>query len=570
MQRLNCFAVDRVDFAKGINDTAKLTEILKSGDSIFIFPEGTFSYAAGLRPFRMGAFKMAVDANVPVCPMAFQGVRYVLREGSRLLNPGAMTVTVCDLVYPEGTEWQGVVMMRDAVRKEIAEYCGEESFGFYCGRDSCNEGAANIRKCMPQFNKVVLAWCLYDWAVASFSVIVTTFVFATYFTGSVASDTIVGTYQWANAASLAGIIIAISSPVFGAIADHGGKHRRWLVVFTLLSALSSALLWFAYPDTHSVYWMLSWVVVGTVGFELAAVFYNAYLPHIVSKDYIGRVSGIGWGLGYFGGIVALTVVLAVFLNPHFTWLDKKTLADVRIAGPFVAVWMVVFSAPLFFLAPSITTHSLPFGKATVVGISELKITLKKLIEEKNMLLYLVAHMIYTDGLNTLFAFGGIYAAGTYGMTFKEVLLFGITMNVSAGTGAVLLGWLDDRLGSKTSVLLSLVCLTIFGIPILLLHDKYIFWAVALLLCLFVGPVQAASRSLLVHLIDKKLSAEMFGLYALSGRITAFIGPWLLGVMTIAFHSQRAGMATILCFFAIGALLLLKVKVQSSGSTCIYR
>jgi UMF1 family MFS transporter len=171
-------------------------------------------------------------------------------------------------------------------------------------------------------------------------------------------------------------------------------------------------------------------------------------------------------------------------------------------------------------------------------------------------------MIYTDGLNTLFAFGGIYAAGTYGLSFEQVLLFGITMNITAGFGAMMLGWVDDYLGSKLTVIVSLIFLTIFGLPLLFLHDKYIFWGMALVLCLFVGPVQSASRSIMVRLIDEKnMSAEMFGLYALSGKITAFIGPWVLGMMTVTFASQRAGMATVLVFFVAGALLLLPVKVK---------
>jgi UMF1 family MFS transporter len=218
--------------------------------------------------------------------------------------------------------------------------------------------------------------------------------------------------------------------------------------------------------------------------------------------------------------------------------------------------------PLFFLVPEITPTSKPLSEAVRAGCKELYSTLKKLPQEKNILLYLISHMIYTDGLNTLFAFGGIYAAGTYGLTFEQVLMFGITMNITAGIGAMLLGWVDDYLGSKLTVIVSLICLTIFGIPLLFLHDKYIFWGVALVLCLFVGPVQSASRSLMVRLIaEKNMSAEMFGLYSLSGKITAFIGPWLLGMMTMTFASQRFGMATVLVFFVVGAVLLIPVKVK---------
>jgi UMF1 family MFS transporter len=238
----------------------------------------------------------------------------------------------------------------------------------------------------------------------------------------------------------------------------------------------------------------------------------------------------------------------------------ETAAPIRICGPFVALWFFLFSLPLFFWVPDISEETKPLRRAVRLGWRELMTTLKRLPSEKNIFLYLFSHMIYTDGLNTLFAFGGIYAAGTYGLNFEEVILFGITMNVTAGIGAISLGWLDDLMGSKLTVIISLLCLTVLGLPILFLHNKYWFWGIALLLCIFVGPVQSASRSLMVRLIaHKEMSTEMFGLYALSGRITAFVGPWLLGMMTLLSGSQRVGMATVLIFFLAGALLLLPVS-----------
>lgn len=408
----------------------------------------------------------------------------------------------------------------------------------------------------------IVAWCFYDWACASFSIIVTTFIFATYFTTKIAENQIIGTYQWANAASLAGIIIAFSSPFFGAIADYGGYHKRWLFFFTWLSIISTALLWFSYPNIHSIWFTLICVIVGTIGYEVAQVFYNSFLMSLAPKKFIGRVSGWGWGSGYLGGILALSIALLLFVRFNIFGLNTALAEPVRICGPFVALWYGLFSLPLFFLVPNLTTKAHPLPQAIRAGWRELGLTLKKMPKEKNILLYLFSHMVYTDGLNTLFAFGGIYAAGTYGLSFEEVLFFGITMNITAGIGAIVLAWMDDYLGAKATILLSLVCLIILGLPILFLHDKYIFWAFALLLCIFVGPVQSASRSLMVRLIASKeeMSAEMFGLYAFSGKITAFIGPWLLGLMTLAFGSQRVGMATVLVFLGVGGLLLLPVKV----------
>lgn len=410
--------------------------------------------------------------------------------------------------------------------------------------------------------KAIIAWCLYDWAAASYSIIVVTFIFATYFTTKVAANEIVGTYQWANATSLAGILIALTSPLVGAIADHGGHHKRWLFVFTIISVIFTSLLWFAYPNVNYVYTTLGCVVIASLGYEVALVFYNSFLPTLAPRSHLGRVSGWGWGSGYLGGIVALTIALVFFIKSDSGWLDKSTAEQIRICGPFAALWFLVFSLPIFFFLPEMSNTSKPLSVAVRLGCKELLSTLKKMPQEKNIFLYLIAHMIYTDGLNTLFAFGGIYAAGTYHMSFEEVLLFGITMNITAGFGAITLGWVDDYLGSKLTIIVSLICLSLFGLPLLFLHSKYIFWGVALLLCLFVGPVQSASRSLMVRLIEEKnMSAEMFGLYSLSGKITAFIGPWLLGMMTIAFNSQRVGMATVIVFFVIGVVLMLPVKVK---------
>ena len=405
----------------------------------------------------------------------------------------------------------------------------------------------------------LVAWCIYDWASASFPIIVTTFIFATYFTTRVAENSILGTYQWANATALAGLIIAISSPIFGAIADYSGHHKRWLCFFTILCIISTGLLWYAYPSVEYVTFTLACVVVGTIGLEISLVFYNAYLPSLVKPSHIGRLSGIGWGCGYIGGILALTLTLILFVKSTPTWLNTQTSEQIRICGPLAALWYALFSLPLFFFIPELHTAEIPLIRAIRSGVKDLITTLKTLPKQKNILIYLISHMIYTDGLNTLFAFGGIYAAGTLHFTFSEVLLFGIMTNITAGIGAISLSWVDDYFGSKPTVLFSLICLLLFGTPILLVANKQAFWVFALLLSLFLGPAQAASRSLMARLIQHEKTTEMFGLYALSGKATAFIGPWILGWITLHFGSQRIGMGTILLFFLIGGWLLLYVK-----------
>ena len=349
----------------------------------------------------------------------------------------------------------------------------------------------------------IIAWCIYDWASTSFPILITTFIFAAYFTTKIASNTITGTHEWGNATALAGILIAIFGPVFGAISDHAGHHKRWLILFSFITIICSALLWYAYPDVSSVNFALVCFVIGTISYEIALIFYNSFLPHIAPKGYVGRISGWAWGAGYMGGIVLLTIALFFFIEGKPSWLNTATAEQVRITGPLVAAWFLLFSLPLFILLPEIPATGLTKLQAIKQGFVELGATLKSLPKQKNLMIYLIAHMIYTDGLNTLFAFGGIYAAGTFSMDLSQVILFGITMNISAGLGAILFAWVDDFLGSKPTILISLFCLIVFGFPLLLVHDYRWFWTTALFMSLFLGPVQAASRSLMAHLSPVK-------------------------------------------------------------------
>ncbi|MGE3921054.1 MAG: MFS transporter [Gammaproteobacteria bacterium] len=412
---------------------------------------------------------------------------------------------------------------------------------------------------MNQSRAAVVSWCVYDWAMSSFSIIITTFIFAAYFTSHIAPNSLIGTHLWGNAASISGLCIAVLSPVFGAIADHYRRRKIWLGCLSLIAVIGAALLWFAKPSSASIYFTLICVVIGTVGLEIATVFYNSMLPGLVAKKYIGRISGWAWGLGYAGGLICLIIALVFFVEGNVSWLDKTTAENVRICGPLVSVWFFIFAIPLFIFWKEPEHIRETIGSSLKRGLRELKHTIKTLPKQPDIFRYLIAHMIYVDGLNTIFAFGGIYAAGTFGMGIDEVIKFGIAMNVSAGFGAALFAWVDDWIGPKKTIVISLTFAAIFSIILLIVHDKSLFWLFALCLSLFFGPIQAASRSLMAHIVPPERETELFGLYALSGRVTTFIGPWLLGTATLIFASQRVGMATVLIFFVLGGILLCSVK-----------
>lgn len=404
--------------------------------------------------------------------------------------------------------------------------------------------------------RAVASWCFYDWANSAFPAVITTFVFATYFTQAIAPDPVTGTALWGHATAAAGLCIAVLAPIMGSIADQGGRQKPFLAAFSGIAILACATLWFATPSPDSIRLALIAFAVATVAFEMAAVFYNALLPKVAPPELLGRVSGWGWGLGYIGGIVCLAVVLAGFVQNPAPWfgLARDAAEHVRVVGPFTALWWALFAIPIFLFVRE-TGTGIAFRDAIAGGFADLKTTIAFLRARKDIAWFLLANMIYTDGLTTLFAFGAIYAAGTFGMELAEVIVFGIALNLSAGLGAFAFAWIDDRIGSKRTIAIGLICLAAIGLALLLVESKTWFWILGVMIGPFFGPVQAASRSLAARLAPEEHRAQVFGLFALSGRITAFMGPAILGVVTLAFDSQRAGMATILPFFLVGLFLL---------------
>ena len=413
----------------------------------------------------------------------------------------------------------------------------------------------------PIDRRAVLSWCLFDWANSVYPTLVITFVFAAYFTRAIAATPEQGTAQWGTAMSLSALFVALASPVLGAIADQDGRRKPWLFVTSLVCIAASALLWTVTPDIHWIWLPLLLVAVGNAGFEMGQVFYNAMLAEIAPPSHLGRLSGWAWGMGYAGGLVCLTLALVLFVQPEtpLFGLDKASAEQIRIVGPLVAVWFALFAAPLFLWTPDKPASGLSHAEAARRGLAALYDTLRHVRRFRNVAVFLIARMIYTDGLTTLFAFGGIYAAGTFDMTFDEILVFGILLNVAAGLGAAAFAWIDDWIGPKRTVILALVGLMAFSTAILLIEDKLWFYVLGCGIGALIGPAQAASRSFMARLAPAEMRTKMFGLYALSGKATAFVGPAVVGWATLWFDSQRAGMSTILAFFLVGLLLLLMVR-----------
>ena len=411
--------------------------------------------------------------------------------------------------------------------------------------------------------RALWSWALYDWANNGFFTLIQTFVFAAYFTKAVAVDEIQGTAQWGQMLGLAGLVIGLGGPVLGAAADACGRRKPWIAAFTLLTVAATALLWFIRPDPAHVLPGLVLAGLGTIGAEYAMIFYNAMLPDLVRPERLGRWSGWGWGLGYAGGLLVLVTALYGFVNQGAVFgsllgLDRGVMEHVRAVCLLSAGWYLLFSLPLFMATPDVRSTGCRLLPAVGQALGQLRDSLRQAKKLRHLGLFLLARMIYNDGLTTMFAFGGIYAAGTFGLSTAEVIVFGIGLNVTAGLGAFVFAWVDDKVGSRRTILVSLAGLVVPGAAILLTSSETVFWVCGMALGIFVGPVQASSRTWLARVAPQEVRARMFGLFALSGKVTSFAGPLLVGWTTLAFASQRAGMSVVLALFLVGGALMLFV------------
>jgi MFS transporter, UMF1 family len=442
--------------------------------------------------------------------------------------------------------------------------------------------------------RAIVGWVLFDWACQPFFTLVTTFVFAPYFAAALAPDPVSGQALWGYATAAAGLTLAVLSPVLGSIADASGPRKPWIALSGAVLVVASAFLWFAAPGLPGgIVLALVAFAVATVAVEVAAVFNNAMMVQLVPPERLGRLSGAGWATGYAGGLVSLVVVLGFLaaspetgtttfgLTPLFG-LDPTQREGDRVTGPFSAAWFVVFVLPLFLFTPDAARSGRPLAVAIRHGLTRLAATVTEARRDGTLARFLLANMVYQDGLVALFAFGGIYGAGVFGWGTLELGVFGILLTVTGTVGALIGGRLDDRLGPKRVILAALAVLIVVCVGILSLGRDHVLFAVAvapplvgdglygslpervflglgLVIGAVAGPLQAASRSLMARLVAPGDAGRYFGLLALSGKLTSFMAPLAVAVATGLAGTQAAGPAVLILFFAVGALLLSRVK-----------
>ena len=398
---------------------------------------------------------------------------------------------------------------------------------------------------MKERSKIFI-WSLFDFANTSFSIVVVTFLYAFYFKKSVAQGLPIGDLYWSIGTSLSMIITALIAPVLGAIADYSAGKKRFLLFFTILCIVSTALLYFV--GEGQVFWGILIFVLANVGFEAGLVFYDAFLPEITSPKNYGRVSGYGFGMGYLGSLVTLAIVYPFIQS-----------GDITTTFPVSAVFFLLFSLPLFLFLKDSRVEVQNKQSYLKIGISRVWTTISHLKNYKNLAMFLLAYFFYIEGVNTVIFFSGNYASTTLGFSNSELLIFFLTVQTTAIVGSVIFGILADSIGQKKVIVISLLMWLATVSLAFLIEDKNGFYIVGLIAGSAMGSSQSASRSLMSKLTPPDRKTEFFGFYSFFGKSSAVIGPLVFCLVSFLSGNQRLAIISIGVFFLVGLLILSKVK-----------
>ncbi|WP_372603851.1 MFS transporter [Actibacterium sp.] len=437
----------------------------------------------------------------------------------------------------------------------------------------------------PKAKRRIWGWYLFDWASQPYNTLLLTFIFGPYVKELVGSGT-EAQAAWGYGVGFAGLIIAVLAPILGAIADRSGGRRKFIWLFSLMYVVGSTGLWLAVPDDFNLVTILIFFGIGLIGMEFATIFTNSMLPDLGTREEIGRISGNGWALGYVGGVIALALMLTLFqentetgktligLDPAFG-LDPASREGTRAVGPFTAIWYIVFMIPFFlWVREPRKAGTLSIGQAVRCALPELKVTLRHLPENRSLFAYLGSSMFYRDALNGMYAFGGIYAAGTLGWSPVDVGIFGIIAAITGAVFAWIGGHADDHFGPKPVIVANVLVLTAVAISIVYVSRESVFgvavdpesalpdvafYVLGALIGAAGGALQSASRTMMVRQALPGRETEGFGLYALAGKATSFIAPLSIGLATDLSGSQQVGITPLIALFIIGLFLLRWVK-----------
>ena len=404
--------------------------------------------------------------------------------------------------------------------------------------------------------KKIFNFALYDFANSSFTTIIITFVFATYFAKQIAPNPVIGQSYWGWTIGITGFLVAITGPIVGAFADKKNRTVFFVRCFSLLCIIFTGLLWFSKP--YESYLLYTLIIVGIANFfyELSLIFYNSLLKDISNNKNLGKSSGFGFALGYVGGIIILLISIKLFIDTDNLpfGLTKEDSENIRAIALLVGIWFLIFSAPFIFFA----IKEKKIKVKSHINFNDLK----KLLWNKKITTlgkFLIARMLYADGLNAIIVMGGIFAVGVFGLEIKDLLKLSIIMNLTAFIGAFIGGIINDRFGSKIVIIFSLIGLIFSSIAILFTFEVTTFFYLAAINGLFIGPIQSASRVVITSMLNKNNQGKGFGLFATSGKLTSFLGPLLVSTVTFLTSSQRIGFSAAIILLLFGLIILLNIK-----------
>ena len=406
--------------------------------------------------------------------------------------------------------------------------------------------------------KKIFNFALYDFANSAFTTIIITFIFATYFAKQIAPNTVVGQSYWGWTIGITGFFVAVIGPIVGSFADKKNRIVFFIRFFSLLCILVTTLLWFSKPSSSYLLYTLLVVGVANLFYELSLIFYNSLLKDISVDKNLGKSSGFGFALGYIGGIVILLISINFFIDTDNLpfGLVKEESQNIRAVALLVSAWFLIFSIPFLFF--TIKKKDGERKNGTSSNFSDLK----KLIWDKKISVlgkFLVARMLYADGLNAIIVMGGIFAVGVFNLEIKDLLKLSVLMNIAAFIGAFVGGMANDRYGSKIVITFSLIGLILSSVAILFTFSVSTFFFLAAINGLFIGPIQSASRVVITSMLNKNNQGKGFGLFATSGKLTSFVGPLLVSTVTFLTASQRIGFSAAIILLLSGLIILLNIR-----------
>jgi UMF1 family MFS transporter len=452
-----------------------------------------------------------------------------------------------------------------------------------------------------------VSWALFEFARSPYISLVYVFVFPPYFASVVIGDPVRGQEAWSLANTIVGICVAVLAPLLGAISDRTGPRKPWLAGVALIMSVSCMLLWFAMPGARGglpVDVILLLVIVLATCFQFTEVFHNAMLASIATPARVGGLSGLGIATGNLGTLTAMIVMLfgvalpasgmtlgGLLPDQPLFGLDPATHEHSRIAGPVAGVWFLVFIVPLLLWTPDRPATGVSARRAVREGLEQLALTFKRARRISNVALFLLARMLYTDAKVAILAYAGIYASGVFGWELAELLLFAVLLAPFSISGGFIGGWLDNRLGSKRAIQISigLTCVGMLG-AVSTTPDRILFflpydaaaagplWAIPYfetlpeivylltfaLLAITITAAFSTSRTMMARIAPVSMMNQFFGLYALSGTATAFLGHALVAAFTRAFDSQRAGFASLIILLLAGLAVMFRVRQERAA------